>query len=261
MKSCVERRCIVCNKQFDSKQDRDKHAESCSTSQGTDAKQPGIVCEHCSKTYTRRKNRDLHMKNCQYNLALLGEIQSFPSIIQRYKCQTCNETFPSRNERAKHEVNECQQGAGIFTGALHGQRPWIIKAESSVLQTFFKYVLTPEDPETLAKEQMLKAAIIDLEATIKQFIETYKAAKVNIMIAAKFNKASNPDTLMHDHAYLRAPMPIACYKTTNIRYEILIPLYLEIMKRIDTFEGVHSGWSLLAISFIELDLNVFTPLL
>ena len=260
MKSCVERTCLKRNKQFDSKRDRDRHADNCTATHTSVVKQRGILCEYCSKSYTRRKNRDLHMKNCPYNPTILGEIQSFPTTMERYKCQACDETFPSRSERTEHEVNKCQQGTGIFTG-LPVQRPWTIKEKSSTLQTFFKYVLTPEDPEALAEEQMLKAAINDLEGTIKQFIEQYKAAKVNIMIAAKFNKASDPDTLMHDHAYLRAPMPIACYKTTNIRDEILIPLYLEIIKGIDSFEGVGSGWNLLAISFIELDLNVFTPLL
>ena len=175
--------------------------------------------------------------------------------MKRYKCHTCDESFSSRNERATHEVNKCQKGAGIFT-ELSTQRPWMIEEKPSALNTFFKYVLTPEDPEALAKEEMLKTAINDLEETISCFIEKYRAAKVNIMIAAKFNKLGNPDIVMPNLAYLRAPMPITCYKTTNIIQNILIPLYLEIMKRIDSFEGVNSGWNLLAISFIELDLVV-----
>ena len=231
--TCAKKTCVKCHKHFHSIRDHARHVKSCGVEKKKVVKQY-VRYRYCDKEFTRKKNCEHHMNNCSLHPKMLQEICK----VQRYQCSSCERTFPTRVERAEHEQNNCRHGSGIFNN-IPSEKPWTIKPEESTLETFFKYVLTPQDPEELAKEQMLKSAISDFNETICRFVSKYKTCKVNVTIAAKFNKASNPEIFMHDNAYLRAPMPIYCYTFTNIQSEILIPLYMEIMKRIDSFEGIN----------------------
>ena len=112
----------------------------------------------------------------------------------------------------------------------------------------------------LAKEVVLKTAILGFEMIIKRCLKRFGSAKVNIRIASVFNKASNPEELMDGYACFIAPYPAECYRATNIREDVTTYLYLEIMKKVDMFETKHSGWNLLAIDFIELLVDRWTPL-
>ena len=78
---------------------------------------------------------------------------------------------------------------------------------------------------------------MDFVPYIRKFVQKYNGAKINISVAAKFNKALNPQELMDDYAHLKCRHPFECYKSTNIVEEIIIPMYIAILRRIDEFEG------------------------
>ena len=216
-------------------------------------------CQHCGKEFIRKMNMLRHMKRCQVNETTTLEGLTNPEKL--YKCGGCLEKFTSRNEKSRHEIEECKNQDESFGGVKGKQQhPWNIKKSMESLDTFFEFTLTPHTSKILAKEQYLKAAIMDFHEIIRKYVKKYKGVKVNVCIAAKFNKAANPNELMDDYAYLKCSHPFECYTSTNIQQDILIPIYLALMKRVDDFEGQESGWNLLDIAYMELSVNVFTPL-
>ena len=202
-------------------------------------------CEICTKKFHRKKNMEMHKKHCGEEL----------NILSIHHCSKCEQDFSSRYERKKH-IESIHSGLGLTTI----KNPWKIKEKSRALNTHYVYQLIPDKPSDITSEPKLKQAIFGFKDIIREYQKNYFGNKINICLASKFNKASDPDILMSDYAYLRPSFPVLCYKSTNIEKEILQPLYTKIIQKIDTFEGVGSGWNLKSIGNIELEINVFNPL-
>ena len=216
-------------------------------------------CIFCTKTFSTRKNCTSHMKHCCMG-GVTGKSDSF-----KYRCLSCCEQFETLKQKDQHSLG-CV-GSGLDDADIQ----FDVFIGPKFRNTCFQYFVVPRDPfinhlTNLSLWKMLLKVFPIIEFYQRKR-EQYPALKITVLLVSDFLPSQDVGIRNKDavrvkptQIFVHSPTVYDCYPTTNIKDDILEPMFHDLVLACDTFEHRGSGWRIEKFTRLELTINVANPL-
>ena len=201
-----------------------------------------MECQTCGRTFTRSDSYYRHIQGHNKE--------------KNFSCSKCEKSFARKDAAQRHEKN-CKRsvqssGSGIPTKRARRSSNFAVKK----IKTAFKNATVTwqlKYPTNNGSMEMIDPSVRAMEYQLYQYREEHHALKFNMSLHIVFEQATD-SSITTEPAVVLVSEQFEVYADTNID-EILGEVSRQLKNRIETYEGLGSGW--VVSSLVALDTTVW----
>ena len=203
-----------------------------------------MECQTCGRSFTQETHYYRHVR---------GHAQE-----KKFKCSKCDKTFARKDAAQRHEKN-CkrkiqQTGSGIPAKKARSSSKGnftVTKIKTAFQNATVTWQL--KYPTNNGSMDMIDPSVRAMEYQLHQYREEHHALKYNMSLHIVFEQATDPSTIT-EPAVVLVSEQFEVYTDTDIT-ELLQETSKQLQNRIESYEGLGSGW--VVSSLVALDTTVW----
>ena len=177
---------------------------------------------------------------------------------KKFNCTKCDKAFKRKEHQVRHEKN-CKRelpqasGSGIQPKKrkIHTGEFTIRKAKTAFANATITWKL--KYPKNDGSVELLKSSVNAMESKLEQYREDERALKFSMSLHVNFEQAVDSSIITNPPVVLLSEQ-FEVYADSDID-EILKVTFNQLTNRIETYEGIGSGW--IVSNFVALDTTVW----
>ena len=194
-----------------------------------------LKCKHCSKVFTKKGNLNRHIRHVH-------------NKEKKHACGVCQKKFSRKQHREYHE-RTCSKKVATKL------EPFLRQAAFGGIFTYWT-VYFPQDLMSYQPFELIHAASMKMKKMVNEHLEKYKRLKFNLIVHVIFEKATDPEVKTDPPVvFWTSPYtiwPMGCDIDASLKEAAD-----ELIKKIEDYEGIGSGWTIDHLLRMDIDLLAF----